>query len=314
MSVKTPVISVDTGILLEAGTNEFEVLIFQTGGERYGVNVAKVREVLPLTEIVEIPDAHPAIEGVMRIRHWVVPVVNLAKFLSLRQDTTPQPNDRLLLLEFNGEMLGFRVNMVERIFRISWRETMPLPAAMGNNAPVVSILKIQEKLIPMLDFEAIGAKVGNKQAEHVVLKQKNLKRDIRQLPLVVADDSAMIRCKIRDTLAEAGFQNVQEFTDGDAAWNYLSELVAAAAGDTVAIKDQVAGIISDVEMPRMDGLSLTRKIRETTVLKEVPVILFSSIVSQDNANKGKQVGATAQVAKPQYQTLVDKLAELLAIE
>ena len=162
----------------------------------------------------------------------------------------------------------------------------------------------------MLDFESIGAQVG--MSRHSVPKRDGSvpAASRAELPIVFAEDSPLVSEMLQDTLQQAGYKNITGFVDGQAAWNHLQQL--AAAGPTEDLWRRVGVLVSDVEMPRMDGLTLTRRIRENPQLASLPVIIFSSIVSRDNAKKGQQVGADAQVAKPRYADLAQTLERLLA--
>ena len=298
----------DKGILLEAGTNEFEILVFFVRGQAYGVNVAKVREVLCIDEVTVIPRSHIAVEGMVRIRNEVVMLIDLGRYLH-DEKIEPNASQRLLLLEFNNQMLAFRVDGVDRIVRASWNQGTPLPETVGIQSPVTSIVLLKERMLLMLDFESIAASVGIAGTQHTHACETIAQTDLRALPIVFAEDSRMISEMIKDELRAAGFTNLQGFPDGKEAWDYLQRQVESGSPET--IRDRVAGIITDVEMPRIDGLNLTRRVRDNPVLKETPVILFSSLVSRDNEKKGKQVGASAQVSKPRYQELVQTLEACL---
>ncbi|MBN2291957.1 MAG: chemotaxis protein CheV [Pirellulales bacterium] len=302
---------IDTGILLEAGTNEAELLVFHVRGKRFGVNVAKVREVLPIEGFTEIPKSDPAVDGLIDIREAVVPLVNLERYLfGDPGDTDSKSQDSLVLLEFNNEQIAFRVQAIERIYRVSWKNMLPSPQ-LGNEAtPVTSILRQEQGLVPLLDFESICANIGlgcSISSIDSVPKEDSLERS--HMPIVFADDSRMICEMIRDSLVEAGYTSVKGFSDGQDAWNYIEPL--AKHSTTENIHDRLACIITDIEMPRMDGLSLTKKVREHPVLGNVPVIVFSSIATKDNEKKGVQVGASFQVSKPHYDDLVATVGKAL---
>lgn len=306
--MKTTKMTADAGILLEAGTNELEILVFFVRGRAYGVNVAKVREVLNIDTVTAIPHSHSAVEGMVRIRNEVVMLIDLGRFLH-NDATEPQPSQRLLLLEFNNQMLAFRVDAVDRIVRASWNQGTPLPDVRGMKSPVTSVVLLPDRMLLMLDFESIAAHVGVAGTQHSLACHSTQDHAVRSLPIVFAEDSRMISEMLKDELQAAGFTRLQGFPDGKAAWDYLESVVEGA--DQTKVRDLVAGIITDVEMPRMDGLTLTRRVREHALLKEVPVVIFSSLVSRDNEKKGKQVGASAQVAKPRYQELVLTLESCL---
>ncbi len=302
------------GILLEAGTNEAEILVFLLNGERFGVNVAKVREVLPLSQVTSTPNAHPAVDGVVRIRESVAPVVDLNRFLNgadaaKGEDANRGEHDKLLLLEFNQERLAFRVNGVDRIYRVSWKNTIPLPVAIGGATPVTSVILLGERIVPLLDFESVGSAVGMPGFKRPTTMTTPPRHSASQLPLVLAEDSPLVREMLQDALSEAGYERLHSFPDGEQAWSFIEQLIADHPDQPRT--EYLAGVISDIEMPRMDGLNLTRRIREHAVLSDLPIILFSSLISRCNEKKGIQVGATAQIAKPRYQDLTEKLAEVL---
>jgi len=310
METSNPVSPIDTGILLEAGTNEAEVLAFRIRNERFGVNVAKVREVVPLERVTAMPHTHPAVDGLAEVREMVVPLVNLRRYLFGDDEPRDTAGDSLLLLEFNNIHTAFRVEQVERIYRVSWQDTLPVPQ-LGNDAcPVTSVLRQSEGLLPMLDFESICATIGlSGMSLDLDSIDKGRPTATTDRPIVYADDSQLIRAMVKDSLHEAGFTHLRGFPDGFDAWQYLTQLAENTTVD--GIHDKVACIVTDVEMPRMDGLSLTKRIRQDPVLSQVPVVVFSSIATKDNQKKGLQVGATAQIAKAHYDELVDTVSDLL---
>lgn len=305
MSSSVPVSAIDTGILLNAGTNEAEFLAFNIDNQGYGVNVAKVREVLSIEKVTHTPQSHPAIEGVVRVRDRVVPLINLARFLN-NNHSAPNPNDTMLLLEFNKQLIAFRVHGVERIHRVSWKSTSPLPQLPGMDAPVTSVVTLDNKLVLLLDFESISVVlgVGTTQAGTLTKAQ-----DRSHCPLVIVDDSRLVSKMLKDVLQESGYTSITSFSDGDDAWNYLLDIANNSTPEEVCGK--VSGLITDIEMPRMDGFNLTKRVRENPVLKNLPVILHSSLVSKDNLRKGRQVQASAQVSKSCHDELTRTLAKLL---
>ena len=304
----------DKGILLEAGTNEVEILSFRVGGQRYGVNVAKVREVLGIETVTALPESHAAVDGMVRIRGDVVMLVNLMKFLDGDEgssDSARESSGWMLLLEFNQQMIAFRVDEIDRIVRASWKQSSPMPEIMGLKAPVTSVVLLDNELLPMLDFESIGASIGlHGNIAQAAGPQAENANDARATPIIYAEDSRMISQMIYDSLTEAGFSNVRGFSDGHEAWEYLSSLTAEG-GTPEDIRRQVGCMVTDVEMPRIDGLTLTRRIRQHNQLRELPIIIFSSLVSKDNEKKGNQVGATAQVAKPKYDQLIEQVTSIV---
>lgn len=311
MSTTNTATTTEHGILLEAGTNEAEVLAFRVRGARFGVNVAKVREVVPLERLTPIPHSHPAIDGLAEVREMVIPLINLRKYLFHDDEArSVDGSESLLLLEFNNIHTAFRVEEVERIYRVSWQDTRPVPRLGKDACPVTSVLRQEEGLLPMLDFESICATVGlGGMSVDLETIEKDQAPEQADMPIVYADDSQLVRAMVKDSLHEAGFTHLRGFPDGQDAWEYLVGLAENATAEN--IRGKVACVVTDVEMPRMDGLSLTKKIRGHSVLANLPVVVFSSIATKDNQKKGVQVGATAQVSKAKYDELVEAVHELL---
>ncbi|MFN3151860.1 chemotaxis protein [Bremerella sp.] len=309
MNAQNSKLGINTGILLEAGTNEAEILVFEVGGQTFGVNVAKVKEVLGITKVTALPEGHPAIEGVVRIRQEVVTLIHLGHFLyGDTPEVASKDSDCLLLLEFNQRPIAFRVNRVHRIYRVSWKATRPLPMTPGMNAPITSVVLIDGKLVQILDFESIGADVAGVCDE----SSSGVSRiDAPNIPVVFAEDSRMISEMLSDHLQEAGFTNMHGFVDGQAAWEYLEAVAEDETTDT--IREKVGILITDIEMPRMDGFSLAKHVRMHPVLGSLPIVIFSSLVSRDNEKKGQQVGVDIQVPKPRYGELLEKTRQLVGL-
>ncbi len=302
--------SANSQILLEAGTNEVEILVFTAGGLRCGVNVAKIREVLDVPAVRKtVGTSAPALEGVARVRDLVVPVADLAMCMFPEQPSKQKKTDQLLLLEFNEDLVGFRVAEVDKIMRISWKTIQPLPTTVGDTALCTGVAVLGDELIPMLDFESIGVSLGMFSTAESIDDVENCPLTRSDHLIAYADDSSLIREMIRHRLTHAGFTNLCEFRDGQEAWEFLNE-VASKVPEGELLK-QVAGLVTDIEMPRMDGLTLTRRIRESQVLNKLPVILFSSIASDANENKSVQVGADAQVSKANAVDLTAKLSQII---
>ncbi len=303
--------AVAPGILLDAGTNEVEILVFQVGGLHCGVNVAKVREVHVVERTTFLPRFPESVDGVIRIRDATVMAVDLQQYLWGSTQRDLQADERHLVLEFNGRLIAFRVEGVDRVHRVSWKDILPVPQGLGEDVPVTGIVLLEDKIITLLDFESIGAKLGLSGDTRFAGDSTAgvTSAGATQCPLVFADDSALIRRMMKDALEQAGYENVRIFTDGQEAWDYLREV--AQQNTSESIGQSLSAIITDVEMPRMDGFSLTRHIREDPILKDLPVILFSSLVSKDNEKKGRQVGATAQISKPKWDELSSTLVDVL---
>lgn len=293
-----------TDILLQSGTNELEVVMFQIGSGVFGINVLKVREIINAVEVTPIPNSHPNVEGIIRLRDEVLSVVNLAKVLSLPPSENPE-KDKFIIAELNQIKIAFRVHHVSRIHRISWEQIeKPTELSAGDKAYAIGIIKLENQMAILLDFEKIVVEIDPKAGVNVESVKELGPRERSTKNIVVAEDSAVLRQLLIDTLSEAGYNNIRVFENGKEAWNYLSGL---SEDESIDPKDQVDLIITDIEMPQMDGHHLIRKIRNHPEIEDLPVIIFSSMITDELYHKGEAVGATDQVAKPDIENLVAKI-------
>lgn len=294
------------GILLESGTNEFEIVEFTVGGVHYGINVAKVREVIQAASfpVTEVAQAHPYLDGVITLRGSTIPLVNLPRCMGYEPVTKCK---NIIVTEINAYFIGFLVDTVSRIHRISWND-MESPPQVGGDSRVVGMVRFGEKIVLLIDFESIIAEVNpqiNKKLTSVQSRQDNLQTLRESAPIVVAEDSMMLRDMVVGTLKDAGYGNVSAFVNGLEAWNFLHPEEGPAP-------DMGRGaVITDIEMPKMDGHRLLKLIRDDDSLRGVPVILFSSLINDEMRSKGEMLGATGQIAKPEMNELVDFLDSVL---
>jgi two-component system chemotaxis response regulator CheV len=308
--------SITGDILLDAGTNELEVLVFRMASGNFGVNVAKVREVIKPVPTVPAPGQHKSVLGMINIRGSVLPVVDLAKHLSLRandEDCKPQATDRIVITEFNGLRAGFLVAGVEQIYRMGWDRVKPAPDTSFAGTPptlngvstITGIIEQNERLVMMLDFESIADAILSERRLKVETVPNDLNVDRAAQRVIIAEDSPFMRGLIRDVFLRSGYTKIEVCSDGAAAWDAINQGPAPTC------------VVSDIEMPRIDGLHLTKRIKNTPSLAATKVVLFSSLISDDNRKKGQQVGADAQVSKPELSAmvqLVDRAVAGLAIE
>ena len=292
-------------ILLESGTNEVEILVFRVGVYRLGINVAKVREILPAPHLTHLPKAHPSVVGCFQLRDVVVPTVSLHRHLEQSREDTAE--SVLILTEFNHSQTAFIVDEVERIHRISWEDIMPAPSIVTTGeSPVTAVTNLENRLVALLDFETIAAEISQESSdETAVVNPLGICRDT--IRVLVADDSTTVRRALEKTLRNSGYVHVTCFEHGRQAWDWIQKRFQET-NDVTEIADV---LISDVEMPAMDGLHLTRNIKTHPQLKALPVVLYSSILTPDNHKKGAAVGADAQLTKPELSRVVevvDKIA------
>jgi two-component system chemotaxis response regulator CheV len=300
-------ILLDKEILLESGTNELEVLVFDVADYVFGINVAKVREVLPSSEITSLPKSHPSIRGVFKLRNQVIPVVSLLDHLGI-ESTNEEAESTLILTDLNQQQTAFLVDSVERIHRLSWETILAVPALDAlSHTPVTALARCDSRLIVMLDFEMILDDVTDQffRTDEV---ENPLGLPREKLRILLAEDSPTVRQAIGTTLHNSGYCNLTSFENGAEAWNWMQERIDA----TGQIEDIGDLLICDVEMPQVDGLHLTKKIKTHPTLKQLPVLLYSSIITPENRKKGAAVGADAQVAKPELAKVVQLADELIS--
>jgi two-component system chemotaxis response regulator CheV len=294
------------GILLETGTNEFEIVEFSIGQVNYGINVAKVREVITRTPVTNMPQAHPYIDGLFTLRGKAIPLVNLPRCLNVETNAEPK---NIIVTEINNYNIGFLVENVSRIHRISWKDMEPAPEV-GDQSRVVGIIKMEDRIVLLLDFETIIAEI-NPEINAKLTTFEDATEDVRSkrsdVHVVVAEDSPMLRDLLVTTLHESGYRYVRDFGNGQDAWDYLQTLSQKGG----QISSHVGIIVSDVEMPKMDGHRLLKLVRADERLGEVPLVLFSSLISDEMRIKGEQLGASGQIAKPEINKLIGLLDNLV---
>lgn len=295
----------ENAILLQSGTNEVEVLVFRVGGFTLGINVAKVREVLTSPPTTALPDSHPSICGCFRLRDSVIPCLSLHRHLAEPPSCAPE-EAVVILTEFNQHQIGFMVDVVERIHRISWTQVMAAPTIIAQSrAPVTAVSQIDGRLVLMLDFEMIADQVAlGEPKSDAIVNELGLDRAVQRI--AIADDSATARNAVENTLRQSGYSDLHIFENGADAWNWL-----ASSADQRPGRPPVDLMISDVEMPQVDGFHLTKRIKDHPQLREIPVLLYSSILTPDNAKKGKAVSADAQIAKPELHRVVEMADQLI---
>jgi len=299
--------AIHTDILLESGTNELEVVMFTVAGETFGINVLKVREIIQPIPITPIPKSHPNVSGVIRLREEVIPVIDLSKVLNLPPSENSK-QDKFIVSELNQTLVAFHVHDVSRIHRLSWKQIeKPNEFSAGTEAYAIGIIKLDEEMAILLDFEKILVEINPESGVNVDKLKVLGPRERSEKHLIVAEDSAVLRKMLEDTLTGAGYENVQFFENGQLAWDYLSNLSEEKEDPT----EHIQLIITDIEMPQMDGHHLTSRIKTNPKLSAIPVVIFSSLITDDLYHKGNRVGASAQVSKPQIVDLVKEIDRLI---
>ncbi len=296
----------DTNILLESGTNELEVLEFIIEGKHYGINVAKVREILPIQEITPIPNSHPCIEGIFMPRDTIITVVNLIR--TLGYDAEPRDDNMLIVTNFNNLNIAFIVNRVIGIHRVSWTDIVKPDSTVNTpgSAVATGIIKHMDNLVIVLDFEKIVEDICPETGLRISDIDNLGERERNNIPVLVAEDSPLLTTLIHDSLMKAGYSNITMTANGQEAWDKLCALKR-----TNGVDYGCKILITDIEMPMMDGHRLIKLIREDNALQHIPIVIFSSLINDDMRRKGEQLGADRQISKPEIGSLVSILDELV---
>lgn len=295
----------DTNILLESGTNELEILEFALGDNFYGINVAKIREILTYQPVTPIPNAHPSVEGIFMPRDVMITVIDLKKCIKIEE------NDKeglFIITNFNKLNIAFHVDEVIGINRVSWGDIISPDSTINEGDAGVStgVVKLDNKLVIILDFEKIVSDISPETGLRVTDMEEYIPKDRSNRPILIAEDSPLLSKLITDCLKKAGYTKLLVNSNGQAAWDMLQEFHKEDD-----VHNHVDLIITDIEMPLMDGHRLTKLVKTNDDMKDIPVIIFSSLVNDEMRRKGEQLGADAQLTKPEIGHLVEAIDRLL---
>lgn len=292
------------GILTDVGTNELEIVEFFVGGRPYAINVAKVREIIRPGAVMAVPGSHPCMTGVFRNREDVIPLVDLGKWMGSAGAVDPR-QAKVIVAEFNLMKVGFLVHGVSRIHRLTWGDLeTPGRGSMTESRSALGYMRLGkgsdegERIVFLLDFERIVAELNPSVAPGPAPAAPGAAERRRGRTVLIAEDSALIRTLMRQEL-EGGGYTVIVTADGQEAWERISG------------GPPVDAVISDIEMPRMDGHHLTRRIKADERLRAIPVVLYSSMIYEEMRRKGEAVGADAQICKPDISRLLQTVDGLL---
>ncbi|MFE6166235.1 MULTISPECIES: chemotaxis protein [Viridibacillus] len=294
------------GILLESGTNELEIVEFEVGSNKFGINVIKVKEIIQPIPVTFIPHAHPHVEGIIQLRGEVLPVVDMKKVLGLSGAFNEQ--QKYIVAEFNRQRVVFHVDNVTMIHRISWNQIeKPTDMYQGGGSQVIGVIKQDDLMLLLLDFEKIMVDINPDSGISVESVKKLGDRNRSEKKIVIAEDSPLLRKLLHDTMHEAGYMNIEFFENGKDALDYL----LALADRENDVSKVVQLVVTDIEMPQMDGHHLTKQIKTHPELSKLPVIIFSSLITDDLRHKGDQVGAEDQISKPEIAELILKIDQYI---
>ncbi|MGN0471311.1 MAG: chemotaxis protein [Lachnospiraceae bacterium] len=295
----------DTKILLENGTNELEILEFKLGNNSYGINVAKIKELIPYQPVTPVPNAHPSIEGIFMPRDTMITAIDLKNCLQLGESGD---GGLFIITNFNKLDIAFHVDAVLGIHRISWTEIIKPNATISTTEDGVAtgIVKMNGKLIIILDFEKIVTDISPETGLKVSEIDELGERTRNAVPILIAEDSALLRKLIIDSLHQAGYVNLLHTENGQEAWDLICKYKAEGT-----LAEHIQCVITDIEMPLMDGHRLTKLIKSDDDTKSIPVIIFSSLVNDEMKRKGESLGADAQLSKPEIANLVREVDKLV---
>jgi two-component system chemotaxis response regulator CheV len=297
----------ESKILLENGTNELEVLEFKIDDHCYGINVAKIKEIITYQEVTPVPNAHPSIEGIFMPRDMMITAIDLRNCL---QRGTSKPGGLFIVTNFNKLDIAFHVDSVIGIHRVSWADIIKPNATISTAEQSIStgIIKFEDRLIIILDFEKIVSDINPNTGLNMDQIKDIGPRTRTDVPIVLAEDSQLLNKLIVDALNKAGYSNVRHFENGKLAYDYIQELKKREKLDLVKC------IITDVEMPIMDGHRLTKLVKTDDATKDIPLIIFSSLVNEEMRRKGESLGADRQLSKPEIGNLVSVIDELVQVQ
>ena len=296
----------DTNILLESGTNELEVLEFTLGNNHYGINVAKIREILTYQPVTPVPNSHPSIEGIFMPRDTMISVVNLKRCLGMPDDAKTE--GLFIITNFNKLNIAFHVDAVLGIHRVSWEAIIKPDATINTeqNSASTGVIKMDDKLIIILDFEKIVTDISPETGLKMSELNELGERTRCSVPILIAEDSPLLNKLIVDSLKAAGYVNLIHTENGQKAYDVITQ-----CKEDGTLDQHVRCIITDIEMPEMDGHRLSKLVKSDDATKDIPIIIFSSLVNDDMKRKGEALGVDAQLSKPEIGHLVHHLDLLL---
>ncbi len=309
-------------ILLEAGTNEMEIIEFYLGTQPFGINVQKLKEIIPFDQeaVTTIPGCGAGMLGTLLLRGNTIPLIDLKVHLTQKGSAAQVEQRRVVLVcEFNNRVNGFKVDGVNQIHRISWNDVQPMASFIDQFRPrFTGSVNIDGREILIVDLEHI---VTEFDPEANMDYEIDLRQDLLQeqrpqtrkhMKLMMAEDSSLIRTGIERVLKGAGYTSLEVYADGQACHDRLLQIRQEVANGST-LRDHLQLLITDIEMPKMDGLTLCKKVKNDPLLKELKVILFSSLINEQMSAKCDLVGADGYATKPQIPYLVEMIDGMLDI-
>ncbi|MDO8350119.1 MAG: chemotaxis protein [Gallionella sp.] len=288
------------------GSNKMEILLFSLGSEeRFGINVFKVKEVCPAGKITRTPNMPAGVEGIVSLRGNVMPVLNMASFMDIHP---AEKHQTMMVAEFNSHIMGFLVHSVDRIIRVDWDKVRATEGMLSDKAALITaITELPDgTLVSILDVEQI---LANAFGEAIVGSVERLESDY-DLCVFFADDSMVARRKIGEVLDKMGVKHIQS-ANGREAWDRLKALAESAESSGEKLHDRIQVILTDAEMPEMDGYVLTHHVKNDHRFDGIPVVMHSSLSSEANRAMGRRAGVDYYVPKFDSMILSTTLRPLL---
>lgn len=310
-------------ILLETGTNEMEIIEFYLGTQSFGINVHKLKEIIPfdVEAVTVVPGSAKGMLGTLLLRGSTIPLVDLkAHLASKEKELDGDVRQVVLICEFNDRVNGFKVDGVNMIHRVSWSDVQPMASFIDQYHPrFTGSINIERREILIVDLEHIVSEFDPESAldyetnmNSVEMKER-VPNSRQEMKLLMAEDSSLIRAGIERVLKNSGYTDIHAFVDGEDCYNHILELKQTALAEGVDISKYLNLLITDIEMPKMDGLTLCKRVKDDPILKSVKVILFSSLINDQMAAKCDSVGADGYATKPQIPYLVQMMDKHLGL-
>ncbi len=303
--------------ILKVGNNEMELVDFRILKEDegqiyegiYGVNVAKVREIIRKPRLTELPGVPEFIEGIFDLRGVVIPVVNLAKWMNITPPEDAEKNARVIITEFNNVLIGFVVHDAKRIRRVSWKDIEPASFSSGAGAldksKITGVTRIEDDAVLLiLDLENVVQELGLYTPDN---GDASVHTNEFTGIVLLLDDSSTARKIVKDALVQMGFK-VIEAADGEEGLLRLEELYNTYE---MEISKHLKLIVSDVEMPRMDGFHFAANVKDDNRFKSIPIVFNSSISDHFSEMRGKEAGGEAYLVKFDANTFYDEVARIV---
>ncbi len=309
-------------ILLETGTNEMEIIEFYLNSQSFGINVQKLKEIIPYDEdaVTVVPGSSAGMLGTLLLRGNTIPLIDLKTSLSQRSVAVDRDVRHVVLVcEFNNRINGFKVDGVNQIHRVSWKNVQPMATFIDQYRPrFTGSLNIEGREILIVDLEHIVSEYDPESALdyeadlHGEEMAGAVPRTREKIKLMLAEDSSLIRAGIEKVLRSASFGGLKVFVDGQDCYDEILKIRQKVANGE-ALSDHLHLLITDIEMPKLDGLTLCRMIKEDPLLKDLKVVLFSSLINEQMVVKCDSVHADGYATKPQIPYLVEMMDRILGL-